>query len=189
MSLAFKPEHLKRYRDIAQLMLKYGHSTMTTESGLDSILTEDDRVPVAAGQDAKADELADDLEKMGPIYVKLGQVFSSRGDLLPASYVKALTRLQDHNQPFSYAEVVETVEQELGCRLSKAFQEFEEKPVATASLGQVHRAVLHNGRPVAVKIQRPGIRADIAEDIEVLRTHAIINAPFASVRGGLGAIV
>ena len=82
--------------------------------------------------------------------------------------MKALARLQDHNQPFSYAEVVETVEQELGCRMSKAFQEFEEKPVATASLGQVHRAVLHNGRPVAVKIQRPNIRKEIGEDIEVL---------------------
>lgn len=167
MSLAFKPEHIKRYKDIAQLMMKYGHSSMTADAGLDPILTEEDRVP-ELGQDPKAEELAADLEKMGPIYVKLGQVFSSRGDLLPASYVKALTRLQDHNTPFSYTEVVETVEQELGCRLSKAFQEFEEKPVATASLGQVHRAILHNGRPVAVKIQRPGIRKEIAEDIEVL---------------------
>lgn len=167
MSLAFKPEHLKRYRDIAQLMMKYGHSSMTAEVGLDKILTEEDRTP-ASNQDPKAEELADDLEKMGPIYVKLGQVFSSRGDLLPASYVKALTRLQDHNQPFSYAEVVATVEEELGCRLSKAFQVFEEKPLATASLGQVHRAILHNGRPVVVKVQRPGIRAEIAADLEVL---------------------
>jgi ubiquinone biosynthesis protein len=167
MSLAFKPEHLKRYRDIAQLMMKYGHSSMTAESGLDEILTEEDRraEPV---QDPKAEELADDLERMGPIYVKLGQVLSSRGDLLPAPYVKALTRLQDHNKPFSYAEVVETVEQELGCRLSKAFQEFEQKPLATASLGQVHRAILHNGRPVVVKVQRPGIRAEIGKDLEVL---------------------
>ena len=167
MSLAFKPEHIKRYRDIAQLMMKYGHSGLSTEMGLDPILTEDDRLP-EPGQDPQAEELADDLEQMGPIYVKLGQVLSSRGDLLPASYVKALTRLQDHNQPFAFAEVAKTVEEELGCRLSKAFQEFEEKPLATASLGQVQRAILHNGRPVAVKVQRPGIRAEIAEDLEVL---------------------
>ncbi len=167
MSLTFKPEHLKRYRDIAQLMMKYGHSSLTAEVGLDQILSESERIP-APGEDPKAEELADDLEKMGPIYVKLGQVFSSRGDLLPPAYVQALTRLQDHNQPFSYAEVVETVEQELGCRLSKAFLEFEAKPLGTASLGQVHRAVLHNGRPVVVKVQRPGIRAEIAADLEVL---------------------
>src|SRR5438045_717671 len=113
MSLAFKPEHIKRYRDIAQLMMKYGRSGLTADVGLDEILVAEDRAPVRE-EDPKAEELADDLEKMGPIYVKLGQVLSSRGDLLPASYVKALTRLQDHNHPFSYAEVVETVEQELG---------------------------------------------------------------------------
>lgn len=63
MSLAFKPEHLKRYRDIAQIMMKYGHSSMTAEAGLDPILTEEDRVPVSEAKDPKAEELADDLKK------------------------------------------------------------------------------------------------------------------------------
>ena len=106
--------------DVSELQ----QSHLAAEAGLDPILSEEERVP-ELGKDPKAEEPADDLKKMGPIYVKLGQVFSSRGGLLPASYVKALARLQDHNQPFSYAEVVETIEKELGCRLSKAFQEFD----------------------------------------------------------------
>lgn len=171
MRLTINPEHMKRYRAIVQLMMKYGHSNLMTEVGLDQVLSEEERAleltPTLA-HDPKAEELADDLERMGPLYVKLGQVLSSRGDLLPASYVKALARLQDHNKPFPYTEVVEIVEQELGCRLSKAFQHFDERPLATASLGQVHRAVLRNGRPVVVKVQRPGIRAEIAADLEVL---------------------
>lgn len=170
MSLALKPEHIKRYRDIAHLLMKYGHSNLTSEIGLDAVLSDTEHAPreTDSVQDPQAEELANDLEQMGPIYVKLGQVLSSRGDLLPASYVKALTRLQDHNRPIPYAEVITTVEQELGCRLSKAFQSFEEKPLASASLGQVHRAVLHNGRPVVVKVQRPGIRAEVGSDLEVL---------------------
>ena len=112
--------------------------------------------------------MAGDLERMGPIYVKLGQVLSSRADLLPPPYLKSLARLQDHLEPFSFAEVEETVQSELGVRVSKAFQEFELKPLAVASLGQVHRAVLRNGRPVVVKVQRPGIRKMIADDLEVL---------------------
>jgi predicted unusual protein kinase regulating ubiquinone biosynthesis (AarF/ABC1/UbiB family) len=171
MPIKLKPEYLKRYKDLAGLFLKYGRSDLLTTAGLEQVLTEDER-KAAEIADPKttelAEDLADDLERMGPIYVKLGQVLSSRADLLPPPYLKSLSRLQDHLEPFSFAEVEDTVQSELGVRISKAFQEFESEPLAVASLGQVHRAVLRNGRPVVVKVQRPGIRKTVADDLEVL---------------------
>jgi len=122
----------------------------------------------AAGH-ALPEQLADDLEAMGPTYVKLGQVLAGRPDLLPDAYLKALARLQDKVKPFSYAEVEEVVMAELGVRISKAFSRFDTEPMAAASLGQVHRAALRDGRPVVVvKVQRPNIRQQIADDFEVL---------------------
>lgn len=171
MPIKLKPEYLKRYKDLAGLLIKYGRSDLLSTSGLEQALTDEER-KTAEVADPKTKELAeglaDDLERMGPIYVKLGQVLSSRSDLLPPSYLKSLSRLQDDLEPFSFSEVEETVQSELGVRISKAFLEFESEPLAVASLGQVHRAVLRNGRPVAVKVQRPGIRQLIAQDLEVL---------------------
>jgi ubiquinone biosynthesis protein len=105
---------------------------------------------------------------MGPTFVKLGQILSSRPDLLPPPYVKALSRLQDNVKPFSFADVERIVQAELGVRLSKGFAHFDPEPLAAASLGQVHRAILRDGREVVVKVQRPGIREQIAEDVAVL---------------------
>lgn len=117
---------------------------------------------------ASPEQLANDLERMGPTYVKLGQVLAGRPDLIPESYRKSLERLQDNVKPFPYEEVERIVEEQLGVRLSKAFSEFNPEPIAAASLGQVHAAKLRDGRPVVVKIQRPGIRPQIARDFEVL---------------------
>jgi predicted unusual protein kinase regulating ubiquinone biosynthesis (AarF/ABC1/UbiB family) len=100
--------------------------------------------------------------------VKLGQVLSSRPDLLPEPYLKALARLQDNVKPFAFEEVEEIVASELGVRLSKAFSRFDPVPIAAASLGQVHSAALRDGREVVVKVQRPGIARQIADDFEVL---------------------
>ncbi|HEX8097825.1 MAG TPA: AarF/UbiB family protein, partial [Pyrinomonadaceae bacterium] len=116
----------------------------------------------------KADELASDLEKMGPTFIKMGQLLSTRADLLPPAYLEALSRLQDNIEPFSFGEVERIVTGELGVRISKAFSEFEATPMAAASLGQVHRARLRDGREVVVKVQRPGIRQQIAEDLDAL---------------------
>jgi predicted unusual protein kinase regulating ubiquinone biosynthesis (AarF/ABC1/UbiB family) len=112
--------------------------------------------------------LAADLEKLGPTFIKLGQLLSTRADLLPAPYLEALSRLQDQIEPFPFAEVDQIVSAELGVRLSKAFAEFHTQPLAAASLGQVHLARMRDGREVVVKVQRPNIREQIVEDLDAL---------------------
>jgi predicted unusual protein kinase regulating ubiquinone biosynthesis (AarF/ABC1/UbiB family) len=163
--------HLTRYRQIAALLWKYGRSDLARQMSAGTGFG-GDAAPIAAapaaGHQPSPEHLADDLEAMGPTYVKLGQVLAGRPDLLPDAYRRALARLQDKVKPFAYAEVEEIVLTELGVRISKAFSRFDPKPVAAASLGQVHRAALRDGRAVVVKVQRPNIRRQIAEDFEVL---------------------
>ena len=166
MGISLQPKHLNRYRQIAWIFMKYGRSDLVKETGLSETLAAEQRV--APAEAAKAHELADDLEKLGPTFVKLGQLLSSRVELLPAAYLEALARLQDEVEPFGFAEVEKIVSAELGVRISKAFTTFEDQPMAAASLGQVHRATLRDGRPVAVKVQRPGIREQMVEDLEAI---------------------
>ena len=161
--------HLHRYRQIAALLWKYGRSDLVVQMGIDETMEAADRQkPAPADGEATPEQLADDLEAMGPTYVKLGQVLAGRPDLLPAAYLKALSRLQDKVKPFSFAEVEAIVEAELKVRISKAFQRFDVEPRAAASLGQVHAAVLRDGREVVVKVQRPDIARQVEEDFEVL---------------------
>lgn len=159
--------HLKRYREIATLLWKYGRSDLVSQLAASSDFGPTDETPTGTAN-ARPEQLADDLEAMGPTYVKLGQVLAGRPDLLPTAYLRALQRLQNSVKPFSYAEVEQIVMSELGVRISKAFSRFDESPMAAASLGQVHLAALRDGRPVVVKVQRPNIRQQIAEDFEVL---------------------
>ena len=166
MSLSLHPEHLKRYKDIGRLLLKYGRSDLAKPFPPDDPLWEiQDGKPL---DPSAPDELAQDLEALGPTFVKLGQLLSTRADLLPLEYVTALSRLQDRCEPFSYEEVERIVQEELGIRISKGFSMFDPLPVAAASLGQVHRAELRDGRPVAVKVQRPDIRQQVVQDLTVL---------------------
>jgi predicted unusual protein kinase regulating ubiquinone biosynthesis (AarF/ABC1/UbiB family) len=167
MGLSLKGEHLKRYRDIARLLWKYGRSDFVKHAGLEAAL-EDDPSEIDTTSAAMAEPLARDLEALGPTFVKLGQLFSTRADLLPLPFVEALARLQDHVKPFAWEEAEAIVTGELGVRISKAFSEFQQEPLAAASLGQVHRAALRDGRQVIVKIQRPGIRQRIVDDLEAL---------------------
>jgi predicted unusual protein kinase regulating ubiquinone biosynthesis (AarF/ABC1/UbiB family) len=158
--------HLKRYKQIAVLLWKYGRSDMVQQMAAHDGF--DPEELKADAKDAAPEQLADDLEAMGPTYVKLGQVLAGRPDLLPAAYLKALARLQDRVKPFAYEEVEQLVMAELGVRISKAFSRFDTEPIAAASLGQVHLAALRDGREVAVKVQRPDIRRQIADDFEVM---------------------
>ncbi len=156
---------MRRYAEIGRLLWKYSRSDIFQTS---AFVDPNGELPKADAKGPHPEELADDLEAMGPTFVKLGQILSSRPDILPAPYVKALSRLQDSVKPFSFAEVETIVQTELGVRLSKGFAEFDAEPLAAASLGQVHRALLRDGREVVVKVQRPGIRERIAEDFAVI---------------------
>jgi ubiquinone biosynthesis protein len=167
MVVSLKPERLKRYKDVAMLLIKYGRSDLISAAGLeDSVLP--DEIAEESGAAAPAEELAKDLEKLGPTFIKLGQLFSTRADLLPGPYLDALARLQDQIEPFPYEEVERIVSGELGVRISKAFADFDATPLAAASLSQVHRAYMRDGRAVVVKVQRPDIRELIVGDLEAL---------------------
>ncbi|HUS10863.1 MAG TPA: AarF/UbiB family protein [Pyrinomonadaceae bacterium] len=163
--VSLKPERLKRYKDVALLLVKYGRSDLVKQAGLADHVDLDQSALESAPQ---AEELADDLERLGPTFIKLGQLLSTRADLLPGPYLEALSRLQDQIEPFSYEEVDRIVSGELGVRISKAFAEFDREPLAAASLAQVHRARMRDGRAVVVKVQRPDIRDQIVEDLESL---------------------
>ena len=165
MSLSLHPERLKRYKDVARLLFKYGRSDLVRRAGLDEALAGETLTPEA---DAKPEELATDLERLGPAFIKLGQLLSTRADLLPSPYLDALGRLQDRIEPFSFAEVERVIHEDLGVRISKAFAAFDAAPMAAASLGQVHRAALRDGRRVAVKVQRPNIRDGLAADLATM---------------------
>ena len=153
------PTHLKRYKDVALLFYRYANSDVLKQGGFTDPVAED-------VTNVEANDLAKDLEKLGPTFVKIGQLLSTRADLLPPSYLEALSRLQDHVEPVPYEDIEKVVQEQLGVRLSKAFETFERKPLGAASLGQVHLATLRGGKIVAVKVQRPGVRQQIADDLD-----------------------
>jgi predicted unusual protein kinase regulating ubiquinone biosynthesis (AarF/ABC1/UbiB family) len=167
MALSLQPSHLKHYKDIARLLWKYGRSDLVKKAGLEEYAPEG-AADVTPEQRAEACQLAEDLEKLGPTYVKLGQLLSTRPDIIPPVYMEGLTRLQDKVEPFDFREVEKIIAEELGVRLSRAFQSIDPVPLAAASLGQVHKAVLRDGRQVAIKVQRPGIREQMVRDLDVL---------------------
>src|SRR5438105_9489545 len=143
--MKLSPHYLKRYKDLTLLYLKYApRSRLGSRFDLAEAAQESNGDGLQNAQD-----LPNDLERLGPTFIKLGQLLSSRPDLLPPAYLKPLSRLQDKVKPFPFQEVELIVESELGTRIKKAFSYFDPQPVAAASLGQVHRAALHDGRPVA----------------------------------------
>jgi ubiquinone biosynthesis protein len=166
MGISLKPDHLRRYAQLSRLLVKYGRSDLVRSAELEETLEGDGSVPEPGS--GCPEELAADLERLGPTFIKLGQLLSTRADLLPLSYTEALARLQDDVEPFDSEEAERIIAEEIGVRPSKAFLELDRDPIAAASLGQVHRARLRDGRHVAVKVQRPGIRARIVEDMDAL---------------------
>ena len=171
---------LSRYRDFARFVAKYGRAEFVT--GADPGSDCDPR-----GDAAEALAFAADLEKLGPTFIKLGQLLSTRADLLPPAYLEALARLQDNVDPFPFDDVERIVQDELGVRLSKAFQTFDPTPIAAASLGQVHRAVMRDGREVAVKVQRPNVHDQVVKDLDALDEVAALMQRFSATTRAVGA--
>jgi ubiquinone biosynthesis protein len=171
--VALTVERLKTYADLARMLIRYGHSDLVRKAGLE--VPPDAEAPAPDASFATlAKAFVDDLEKLGPTYVKIGQLLSTRADLLPQPFLDALARLQDDVAPFPFEQVEEIITNELGIRISKAFSRFDPEPLAAASLGQVHRAAMRDGREVVVKVQRPGIRARVVSDLEVLEEIATV---------------
>ena len=159
------PTHLRRYKDVALLFLKHGRQNVFSDETIGTPeFTEDEK--------ERAADVAADLEKLGPTFVKIGQLLSTRSDLISPLYLDALGRLQDHVKPIPYEEIEKTIQEQLGIRVSKAFARFDSTPLGSASLGQVHRATLRDGREVAVKVQRPGVRQEIVDDLDSLQQMA-----------------
>lgn len=179
---SLKLGHLPRYGELARLLLAHRGALRPDAPGgaaEDEALRED------------AEKLVQELQGMGPTYVKLGQLLSSRVDLLPVAYTEALRTLQDHAEPVPFDVVRQVAEEELGTRLSAVFIDVDPEPLGSASMAQVHRATLRDGRVVAAKVQRPGIRSQILDDMDVISELA---ATFdehvgAARRAGLTAMV
>ena len=164
--MSLLPETLNRYQKFLSFMLKYWNSDLLNETASNAM--EEETARDFSDYEQSPEELVEDLKKMGPTYIKLGQLLSTRPDLLPDRYLEALISLQDDLPTIPYEEVQEIVESELGTRISKAFNHFQEEPLASASIGQVHLAELRSGKKVAVKIQRPGIRKKFLDDLNTL---------------------
>lgn len=168
--------YFKRFRQISAVLVRYGFGEFLDRAGLGTIFQRTRRLflrrPAAIIQLNYCQRIRQALEELGPTFIKLGQVLSTRPFLIPPDLVLELSKLQDQVGPFPFVQAQNIVEQELGKPLSETFTSFEEKPIASASLAQVHRASLSNGSTVAVKVQRPGIKSVIEADMNILKTLA-----------------
>ena len=165
--------NIHRYRQILAILFKYGFDDLIGRLYLGPYLKMGMRIISGKRSEemktlSTYERLRMALEELGPIFIKMGQVLSTRPDLIPVELIRELTKLQDKVPPFPFSQVKEIVEQELNASLDEIFLHFQENPIAAASIGQVHRAQLRTGEQVVVKVQRPGIRRIIEADLEIL---------------------
>src|SRR5919201_1944403 len=161
--------NLGRLSEIAQVAVRHGFGYwFDTHRLTDLFPRRTQRVPLDGQPTQRGQHLREMLDELGPTFVKFGQLLSTRPDILPPDIISELRALQDDVRPFPFAQVEQVVEQDLGLTLDKLFVEVDEKPIAAASIGQVHRATLPNGKPVAVKVQRPGAPRHIEADLALL---------------------
>ena len=161
--------NLGRISEIAQVAVKHGFGYFFERHRLTDLLPWGAKVlPVERERSQRGQHLREMFDELGPTFVKFGQLLSTRPDIVPPDIIFELRKLQDDVTPFPYAQVEEVVESELGLAIEKLFVEFSEQPVAAASIGQVHDALLPNGRRVAVKVQRPAAPRQIEADLSLL---------------------
>ncbi len=165
--------HLNRYRQILAILFKYGFGDLLELLKIDQYI-EVGLQMISRNRGARVERLTRPqrlrmaFEELGPTYIKLGQILSTRPDLIPMDFIQELSKLQDDVPPFPFKQVCKVIESEFGRPPEELFDSLEEKPQASASIGQVHRAVLKDGESVAVKFQRPGIHKIIEVDLEIM---------------------
>ena len=165
--------HLNRYRQILAILFKHGFDDLLERLKVDQYIAAGlqaiSKKPTSPHEKlSRPQRLRMAFEELGPTYIKLGQVLSTRPDLVPMEFVTELAKLQDEVPAFPFSEVKEVVQSEFGQPFEALFDELEEQPLASASIGQVHKARLKDGEAVAVKFQRPGIQKIIEVDLEIM---------------------
>jgi len=165
-------KNIKRFRQIVNILIKYGFDYFVKQLGLINLVSKGEKIlklkPSKIAQLPLPIRIRLALEELGPTFIKLGQILSTRPDLIPTDYIKELEKLQDKVPPFAYAQVSQMIKKELGADILKIFKSFEQKPLAAASLGQVHQAILEDGNKAVVKVQRPDIEKVIETDLDIL---------------------
>jgi len=163
------PRNLGRMSEIAQAAVRHGFGYFFERHKLTDLLPWKEKLPLEDGAPSqRGAHLRELLDELGPTFVKFGQLLSMRPDVLPPDIITQLRGLQDDVRPFSFEEAKRTIEEELGNTIERLFLDFDEVPLAAASIGQVHAAILPNGRRVAVKVQRPGAPRQIEADLALL---------------------
>ncbi|MEJ8305372.1 AarF/ABC1/UbiB kinase family protein [Saccharibacillus sacchari] len=169
--MAVHIRHAGRYREIAVALIRHGFGYMVEEMGLTRVLRMPARWIRSETPETKTlgERIRLVMEALGPTFIKLGQLASTRADLLPPGVIKELSKLQDDVPPFEAEEARRIVELELGGSIEDVMSDFSEQPIAAASIGQVHSArLVESGRRVAVKVQRPGVKKQVTRDLEIL---------------------
>ena len=166
---------LPRYRQIITTLVRYGYQDVVSALHLDAIVRPIERVAFG-GEEPQAHDRPRRLrmvcEELGPTFVKLGQLLSTRPDLIPEAYTNELASLRDDVRPFPYSQVEAILTREYGRPPGECFASLDPEPVASASISQVHRAVLHDGRTIALKVRRPDIQKIVQADLDILKNLA-----------------
>jgi ubiquinone biosynthesis protein len=164
--------HLRRYEQIGRILTRYGFGHLLTQLGIGRAITPGlERLRFSSSEVLRATpavRMRMAIEELGPTFIKLGQILSTRGDLLPVEFIRELEKLQDTVPPTDFGLIKAEVERELKKPIGEVFPTFDPVPVASASLGQVHFATLPGGEEVAVKVFRPGIDKVIETDLDIL---------------------
>ncbi|MFD2785163.1 ABC1 kinase family protein [Hymenobacter rubripertinctus] len=180
--------NLSRIRQVAEVLIRYGFEDVVTSTALRRLVPQSRRRSWREGEQAvfettRWERIRMIIEELGPTFIKLAQALSNRADLLPQALIDEFEKLQSNVPPFPVTQARQIIEQELGCPLEDVFDEFDEVPLGSASIGQVHGARLRTGEKVVVKVQRPDVQEKVRTDLSLLHELVRLTAGFLRKQG------